>query len=170
MKYVIIGGSAAGISCAEAIRSIDKTGKITVISDEKLPLYSRCLISYYLSGEVPEKDLNFKPEDFFRKFNIKALLGVRAEKILEKEKKVVLSNGEAIKFDKLLIATGGSSKMPGIKGVEKNGVFLMRTFDDVTAIKSSLKDVETAAVLGGGLIGMRAAYALKRSGKNVKVI
>ena len=170
MKYVIIGGSAAGLNCAETIRSKDKTGDITVISDEELPLYSRCLISYYLSGEVEEKDLNFKPKDFFEKHNIKSMTGIRAEKIHEKEKKVMLDSGEEIDYDRLLIATGGSSKMPPIKGADKKGVFMMRTFDDIRAIESELKKTKTAAVLGGGLIGMRAAYALKSAGKNVVVV
>ena len=170
MKYVIIGGSAAGISGAEAIRSIDKKGEITVISDENFPLYSRCLITYYLAGTIDEKQIKFKSDDFFKRNNIKSLLGVKAEKIMHNEKKIALNNGSFLTYDKLLIATGGSPKKLGIKGEDKNGVFGIRTIDDIKSMDKFLNKVNTAVVLGGGLIGMRTAYALRARGKKVIVI
>ena len=63
-KYLIIGNSAAGISAAEAIREKDPSGKITIISDENYPAYSRCMISYYLSGEITEDKLKLRDDDF----------------------------------------------------------------------------------------------------------
>jgi NAD(P)H-nitrite reductase large subunit len=170
MKYVIIGGSAAGISGAEAIRSIDNKGEITVISDENFPLYSRCLITYYLAQTINEKEIKFKPDDFFKRNNIKSLLGVKAEKIMHNEKKIALNNGSFLTYDKLLIATGGSPKKLGIKGEDKNGVFGIRTIDDIKSMDNFLNKVNTAVVLGGGLIGMRTAYALRARGKKVIVI
>jgi NAD(P)H-nitrite reductase large subunit len=170
MKYVIIGGSAAGISGAETIRSIDKKGEITVISDENFPLYSRCLITYYLAQTINEKEIKFKSDDFFKRNNIKSLLGVKAEKIMHNEKKIALNNGSFLTYDKLLIATGGSPKKLGIKGEDKNGVFGIRTIDDIKSMDKFLNKVNTAVVLGGGLIGMRTAYALRARGKKVIVI
>ena len=170
MKYVIIGGSAAGISGAETIRSIDKKGEITVISDENFPLYSRCLITYYLAQTINEKEIKFKPDDFFKRNNIKSLLGVKAEKIMHNEKKIALNNGSFLTYDKLLIATGGCPKKLGIKGEDKNGVFGIRTIDDIKSMDNFLNKVNTAVVLGGGLIGMRTAYALRARGKKVIVI
>lgn len=169
MKYIIIGGSAAGISCAEAIRNVDKEGEIVLISDEMYPLYSRCLITYSLAKTIEEDKIKFKPDNFFEENKITALLGVKAEKIVTAEKQVLFEDGKAVSYDKLLIATGGSPKETGIKG-EGIRVFGMRTIDDIKSIEEMLDSVTTAAILGGGLIGMRTAYALRARNKNVKVI
>ena len=67
MKYVIIGGSAAGVNAADAIRKCDKESSITLISDETLPLYSRCLLTYLIAGTINETKLCFKDKDFYKK-------------------------------------------------------------------------------------------------------
>lgn len=171
MKYCIIGGSAAGLSACEAIRKIDKKGDITLITDEKFPLYSRCLLSYLLVGSIGEEKLKFKDEDFFTKNKINALLGVRVEKIDSRNKEVTLSTNKKVAFDRLLIATGARAKNIGIPGEDKKGVFTLRTIEDARSILSRLaKDVRKVAILGGGLIGMRGAYAMAYRGLEVKVI
>jgi len=167
MQYAIIGSSAAGISAIEAIRSKDKKAKITVISDEKRPLYSRCLISYLLAGTIDETKIWYRPDSFFKDNDIDAILGVKAENIDKKE--VILEDKNKVKFDKLLIATGSSAKLENIPGVDKKGVFPLRTIDHTKDIESMLGKVKSAVVLGGGLIGLRAAYALKNRGKDVSV-
>src|SRR3989338_1050671 len=178
MQYVIIGSSAAGISAIEAIRTKDKTSKIAVISDEKNPLYSRCLISYLLAGTIDEKKIWFRKDSFFKNNKVEALLGVKAEEIDIKKKEVTFCRGQAclsptdkgkVKFDRLLIATGASPKLEDIPGIDKKGVFPLRTIDHTIEIQSMLDKVKSAAVLGGGLIGLRAAYALKNRGKDVSV-
>ncbi len=170
MEYVIIGGSAAGISAAEAIRGKDKKGNITLISQEEVPLYSRCLLPYYLAGSINEEKLRFKPTTFFKDNKIEAILGVKAEKVLSDKKKIILSNKKEIPYDKLLIATGSSSQMLDIPGADKKGVFGLRTIKDANEIKDLLKSVKTALILGGGLIGTRSVYALKPHGVKIKVI
>ena len=170
MRYVIIGGSAAGISAVEAIRSIDQKGEITVISDEKYPLYSRCLITYYLAKSIDEKKLKFRKEDFFQVNRVNAILGVKVEKVMPEQKKVKLSDGRELTYDKLLIATGSSPKKLGIAGEDREGVFGIRRIDDIKGIEKIIGRVKTVVVLGGGLIGMRDAYALNALGKKVKVI
>ena len=167
MQIVIIGSSAAGISAIESIRSKDKKSKIVVISDEKNPLYSRCLISYLLAGTIDGKKIRYRQDDFFKKNKAEAILGVKAKKIDKKE--VVLEDGKKIKFDKLLIATGGSPKMENIPGVDKKGVYPLRTIEHIAQIQSMLGKVKSVAILGGGLIGLRAAYALNNCGKAVSV-
>ncbi len=170
MHYVIIGGSAAGISCIEGIREIDKKSGITLISDEEFPLYSRCLLSYLLAGVIKEGNLLFKEKGFFEKNKVDALLGVRAQQIDLKNKCVKTSDKKKIEFDRLLIATGARSKMLEIPGIDKKGVFALRTVKDSSGIGAMLKKTRTAAVLGGGLIGLRAAYALNKQGIIVKVV
>jgi len=171
MQYCIIGGSAAGISACEIIRDLDKKGDITLIADEDFPLYSRCLLSYLLAGSLGEEKLKFKDDDFFKEYKINAMLGVRAEKIDTKKKELELSNKKKIAFDKLLIATGARPKKIGISGENKKGVFALRTIEDARGILArSNKGVKRVAILGGGLIGMRDAYALGHKGFAVKVI
>lgn len=169
MQYAIIGCSAAGISAIEAIRSKDKKAKIAVISDEARPLYSRCLISYLLAGSIDENKIWYRPDNFFKSNNVDAVLGVRASKIDVDKKEIILQDKNKIKFDKLLIAAGASAKLENIPGVDKKGVFPLRTIDHTTEIQKILSRVEKVAVLGGGLIGLRAAYALKNRGKAVSV-
>ena len=169
MQYVIIGSSAAGISAIEAIRTKDKTSKIVVVSDEKKPLYSRCLISYLLAGTIDEKKIWYRKDNFFKDNKVEALLGIKAEEINVKKKEISLSNKEKIKFDKLLIATGASPKLEDIPGIDKKGVFPLRTIEHAIEIQAMLDKVKSAAILGGGLIGLRAAYALKNRGKETSV-
>ncbi|HBG54851.1 MAG TPA: NAD(P)/FAD-dependent oxidoreductase, partial [Ruminococcaceae bacterium] len=71
MKYVIIGNSAAAVGCVEGIRSVDRTGTVTVISDEPYPVYSRPLISYLLCGKTDEEHMKYRPDDFYRKNGVK---------------------------------------------------------------------------------------------------
>ncbi|MFH0948162.1 MAG: FAD-dependent oxidoreductase [Elusimicrobiota bacterium] len=170
MNYVIIGASAAGISCVEAIRSIDAEGKITVISDENYPIYSRCLLSYYLAGMIPEEKLKYREDDFYKKYNVHAIIGKTVKSVLPSEKKVKLSDESVLPFDKLLIATGSRSKMENILGVDKEGVFGLRNIEDARGIEKRLKKSKTAVMLGGGLIGLRAAYSLHKTGLNVTVV
>jgi len=170
MQYCVIGGSAAGISACESIRANDKKGDITLITDEKFALYSRCLLSYLLAGSIGEDRLKFKEDKFFKKHKINTLLGVTAEKIDVKKKEINLSNKKTLSYDKLLIATGARPKKTEIPGEGKKGVFALRTIEDARGILACLSDVKRVAILGGGLIGMRDAYALGHKGFEVKVI
>jgi nitrite reductase (NADH) large subunit len=173
-KILIIGNSAAGVSCAETIRKNDKTAKITIVSKEKYPCYSRCLISYYLAGDIPEAKLIYRSDDFFKANNIELALGQEIERVDTKKKRVAglddAENKVQFDYDFLVLANGASAKMPDLKGIGKRGVFAFRTVDDAKSIMELVQVSDTACVLGGGLIGLKAAYALKKRGLDVKVI
>ena len=170
MKYVIIGGSAAGVAAAETLRRNDKESSITLVSDEALPLYSRCLLTYLIAGSIDEKKLIFKNEGFYKDNDIKTYLGKKAVSIDAKNKNVSLENGTKIPYDRLLIATGAAPKLMDIPGVDKKGVFTLRKIEDARAITKSLDKVKNIAILGGGLIGLRDAYAFRKRGMEVAVI
>ena len=170
MKYVIIGGSAAGITCAETLRKHDQTSEITLISDESFALYSRCLLTYLIAGALNESGLNFKEKSFFKDNSIKTCLGKKATSIDAKERNVSLEDGANIAYDKLLLATGASPKWVDTPGVDKQGVFTVRKIDDARAIIDMLERVKEVAVLGGGLIGLRDAYAVNLRKKQVIVV
>jgi NAD(P)H-nitrite reductase large subunit len=169
-QFVIIGNSAAGIAAVEAIRQKDKTSKVMVISDEDYSSYCRCLISYYLAGEVKEDKVLYKPETFYKENNIELLLNKKVLRVDPKKNRITFEDKNQLNYDCLLIATGASPKFPEIQGIKKRGVFGFRTIKDAKDIEGLLPVTKTASVLGGGLIGLKAAYALKKRNIEVKVI
>jgi len=170
MRVVIIGNHAAGLSAAETLRRRDESCEIRVISDEDVPPYSRCLIPYLVSGEKSVSDILYKSPDFYEENGIDAMLARRVVAVVPQHKEVLLGGGEKVGYDALIIANGGTPSMPRIAGVENDGVFAFRTLEDAENIVSYCDRVETAIVLGGGLVGLKAAIALNRRGKNVKVV
>ncbi|MDD5449966.1 MAG: FAD-dependent oxidoreductase [Candidatus Omnitrophica bacterium] len=170
MDYLIIGSSAAGVSAVEAIRKIDTEAAITVMTEDQVPLYSRLLLSYFLAGVVNEGNIYFKARDFFEKNNIKVMAGTRADVISVKEKVVTTREGHSVGFNKLLIATGARSRQGRIPGFERHDIFTFDTLKDVKAIEAKLKKTRSAVVIGSGLIGLRATYALNARGIIVKLV
>ena len=170
MRYVIIGGSAAGISAVEAIRSVDRTSPIELFSNEGTPFYSRVLLSYYIAGAISKEELHFRPLEFFTENKVTAHLGQRVQSVLPDSKLIRTEDGKEYPFDKLLIATGSSPKILDIPGKDKKGVIVMRTIEHAQQIIDRLEGIKTACVLGGGLIGLRTGYALSLRGVRVKII
>lgn len=169
-QFVIIGNSAAGVAAAEAIRAKDKESKIIMISDEDYPAYCRCLISYYLAGEVKEDKILYRPRDFYNSNNIEFLLNKKVSRIEPKKNRVICEDKTITSYDSLLIATGSSPKFPETAGFRKKGVFGFRTIKDAKEIEGLAATTKSACVLGGGLIGLKAAAALRKRGIDVKVI
>ncbi len=169
MQYLIVGNSAAGLNGAEAIRCRDPAGSITIVSDEDYPAYSRCLIPYLMEGKISGEDLLYRPPDYYETNRFEALLGKRVEAVELDSHTVRLNDGQERSYDKLLIATGGSPKLPDIPGMDKQGVFGFRTTKDMEQIIRAAKAAEGALVLGGGCIGLMAACALHAMGLKVTV-
>lgn len=169
-QFIIIGNSAAGIAAVEAIRKRDNESKITVISDENHSSYCRCMISYYLAGEVKEDKIIYRPDDFYRQNNVELILGKKVARADPKKNRLTCDDKSQLGYDGLLIATGACAKFPEIKGIKKSGVFGFRTIKDAQEISGLLPVTKTACVLGGGLIGLKAAYALKKRNIDVKVV
>ncbi len=168
--YAIIGNSAAGLAAIESIRRVDQSSKIINISDQPQRPYSRCLLSYYLAGQYDRDILYVRPEDYYKKYDTESLLNTAVTGADIKNRTLEVSGKKKISFDKLLIATGASAKSVNIKGADKKGVFVLRTLKDADGILEMLPNVKKACILGGGLIGLRAAYALKRRGVDVHTI
>lgn len=171
-KYLVIGNSAGGVGAMEAIREIDKHGSLAVISDEEHHVYGRPLISYYLADEIDYDKIFYRPLDFYEKKGIDAILGRKVLKIDSDQRSVALDDGSDIGFEKLLLATGGEPFVPPIEGLEDHEFFNFITLNDSVKIRERLarKNIETAVVLGGGLIGLKAAEALTQRDIHVKVV
>jgi nitrite reductase (NADH) large subunit len=170
MRYVIIGGSAAGVSAIEAIRSLDATSSIELFSDEETPLYSRVLLTYYIAGALSKEGLHFRPLEFFKENNVTPHLGERVRTVSPDSKSIQTEDGKDYSFDKLLIATGSSPKALDIPGVDKVGVYGMRRLDHAEKIIERSEKTDVVCILGGGLIGLRDGYALAARGLKVKMI
>lgn len=170
MSYVIIGNSTAAVGAAEGIRRLDRTTPIVMISDEPYHTYSRPLISYYLGGKVAQDKIFYRDVDFYEKNSIRAMLGVKADAIDIKGKKVMLHNGAEVPFDKLLIATGAKPFIPQMEGLGKENIFNFIRLDDVKAIKKAAVKGSKAIVVGASFSGLKAVEALVHRGIDVTVI
>lgn len=171
MKYVIIGNSAAAIGCIEGIRKTDAFGKITVISSEKYHTYSRPLISYLLCGKTDEEKMKYRANDFYEKNQCTCIFDAVVTSVNKAEKTVSLSNGEAIAYDKLLVATGSSPFIPPMKGLEDvNNKFTFMSLDDAYALEKSLTDESKVLIVGAGLIGLKCAEGIYGRCKSITVV
>ena len=171
MNYVIIGNSAAAVGTIEGIRQIDKTGKITVISDEKYHTYSRPLISYWLMGKVTDKNIYYRSADFYEKNGVETMFDTRVTKIDPAAKNVVLADGSTVPYDKLMVATGSKPFVPPMNGMEKiASCHTFMSYDSVKAIKAEVKPGMKVLIIGAGLIGLKAAEALNEYKADITVV
>lgn len=160
MNYVIIGNSAAAVGTIAGIREFDSTGNITVISDEKYHTYSRPLISYWLQGKVNDKNIMYRPADYYEQNGVTPVLGKKVTKIDTANKAVVLDDGLSVQYDKLMVATGSKPFVPPMNGLDKVHYHTFMSYDSVKAIRSEIKSGMRVLIIGAGLIGLKAAEAL----------
>ena len=169
-KYVIIGNGIAGINGAEAIRSMDSEGSITMIASETFPPYSRPMISLLLQGAASPDDLPIRGDGFYEDLRIDSIIGESVTEIDLEQRKVVTNKGAAVPFDRLLIASGANPREIDAAGTDLDNISFMRTESDVRRMLEVLPDVEHALVLGGGLVGFKAAYGLLNRGIGVTML
>jgi len=169
-RYLIVGDGVAGARAAVKIKEADSTGEVRIFTDEAFPFYYRVRFPEMIAGEVNAKDIIIHSTDFYRNKGISLHL---EEKVIEgntDKKEVVSEKGEKYPYDLLLVATGGSAFVPPIKGVEKSGVFTLRSMQDAIRFKEFMGNVKQAILVGGGLVGLETGGALLRKGINVAVI
>ena len=169
MKIVIIGNSAAGLSALEAIKKIDVTSELTVVTRETTRPYSRVLLPYYLRGKVPYEHLFIRDEDYFSSQEVACVTDTVLS--IDAEQKVVhLAGGNQLPYDKLLIATGSSPIKPPITGLTGSGIFSLWTLDDVRKLQKLFRSGKRVAVLGSGFVSLQGACAALSRGLSVTVI
>ncbi len=160
-KYVIIGNGVAAAGCIEGIRSADETGEITVISEEKHPVYCRPLISYYLEGKTDLSRMMYRGEDYYEKMGCHVIYGHRAVHISGDKKEVVLDDGTAIPYTKLRIAAGSSPFVPPFEGLDTvKSKFSFMTLDDALALEREIDQLSRVLIVGAGLIGLKCAEGI----------
>lgn len=170
MSYVIIGNSVAAVGAIEAIRKVNKKTPVVVISDEPYSVYSRPLISEYLTGQVEEEMMGYRDEDFYERNRVTTRFNIKAVSIDIRNRRVKIENGEEIEYQKLLLATGGVPFVTPIKGRDKEGVFTFTKLDDAKRLKARVESFGHVVVIGAGLIGLKAAESLRHRGVPVTVV
>ncbi len=169
-RFIIIGNGAAGTTACEEIRLRNKKCTIEIISAENVIGYNRPMLTKGILSDVDPINFYIKPEEWYRENNIILTLNMRVTEIRKESKEIVLDNGETKSYDKLILATGAESFIPPIKGADQEGVFAIRDMAGVKKIQMFLKQVKKAVVIGGGVLGLEAAWELKKAGLDVTVI
>ena len=168
--YLIIGNGIAGLSACEEIRKEDADAKIMIVSAEKPSTYWRTRLSDLISKDFNNDDLYVKKEPWYSEKHIAERLQTRVDKIDTDRNVAKLEDGEEIEYGKCLLATGASPFIPPITNIDSKGVFAIRTVDDLWAFKDYVADKEKVLVIGGGILGLEAAYSAMLLGKKVQVI
>ena len=169
-RHVIIGNGIAGINAAETIRRIEPEADIYIIAGETFPPYSRPMISLVLEGRLDHDRLAIRGPDFYKKNRINVSLGEKVESIDLEGRKVFTDLGQAVDFDRLLIASGADPRRIKVPGEDLENVSFFRTQDHAQKVLKSLPDVKRALVLGGGLVAFKSAYGLMKRGIKVTML
>ena len=170
-RIVIVGGGAAGFAAAEMLRRQDYRGSIVMLSQEATAPVDRPNLSKdYLAGSAPEDWLPLRPDDFYREANIDLRLGVEVTQIDTVARKVLVAGGEAVSYDRLLLATGAEPVKLPIPGADQPHVHLLRSLNDCRAIIASAKNARRAVVIGASFIGLEVAAALRSRDIEVHVV
>jgi nitrite reductase (NADH) large subunit len=166
-----MGNGMVGYKFCEKLMGYPRANdfEVTVFGEEPWPAYDRVHLSAYFSGSSAE-DLMMAPREWYSKHHIDLRTNELIVKIDRDQKKVISHTGNEVFYDKLILATGSGAFVPPVLGVEKKGVFVYRTLEDLDAIIGYGKKVESAAVMGGGLLGLEAAKAVLDMGLKAHVI
>ena len=174
MRVIIVGGGAAGASCAARLRRLNEDAEIIIIERTNEVSIANCGLPYYVSGVINEREkiLVSTPEKFKSWFNIDVLLNTEALSINRDSKTVSLSNGEELNYDKLVLAQGASPIVPPFEGMNKDKTFIVRNLNDADKIKNYVQqnNSKKVVVVGGGFIGIEMAENLIEMGLETTLV
>lgn len=169
--FVILGGGAAGYMAAQTLREDGFTGRILLISDDGHLPYDRPNLSKdYLAGNLGADALPLRSEEFFREHEIEIELNRKVARVEAANKIIRFSDGASLRYDALLVATGGEPRTLPVPGADLGNVFTLRSRDDAERIIASLGTARRAAVIGASFIGMETASSLAARGLSVTVV
>lgn len=171
-KIIIIGSGAAGVSAAEAARKMDQTAEITIYStDPDLPFYRLRVAEVLRDPEMAEK-LYLHPADWYEEREIRLVADTSVTEVDPEGKTVKLADGQEINWDRLIITTGSKSFVLPLKGFERENCFTLWSLQDAKTISRAIakKGLKSGAIIGGGLLGLEAAWQLHQAGIKVKIL
>ena len=168
-RILIIGTGAAGYSAAKAARLQDLEAEIIMFGKENHLPYYRLRLCEYIGKSVNYDELRISNEEWYEKNRIRVELSSAVTAIDAKARKII-ANGKEHSYDSLVLATGSTPIMPPFKGKDLSGVHTIWTVDGIAAINKSLLNAKKAIVIGGGLLGLEAAYRISEMGIAVSLI
>lgn len=169
-NIVVVGSGIAALSACEEIRKRNPVCGIEIISNESVFCYNRPMLTKGILSEFDALNFFTKQLDWYEENNIKLTLDTTVEAIDTSAKKLRLSGGQQRQYDKLILATGAECNIPPIKGSDSSNVFVVRKLADANAIRERIDQVTDIAVIGGGVLGLEAAWEFRRAGKNVTIL
>lgn len=169
-RYVIVGNGIAAVTAAEEIRRWDGEGHITALSLEGCPAYIRPLLTKKPINEIELNSVILHPDEWYKENGIELELDGEVVDICPRSREISLASGRKLKYTKCIYAAGASPFMPPIEGIDRDNVTGLRTLKDVGVIKELAKKAKSAVVIGGGVLGLEAAWSLRSMGLDVTVI
>jgi NADPH-dependent 2,4-dienoyl-CoA reductase/sulfur reductase-like enzyme/nitrite reductase/ring-hydroxylating ferredoxin subunit len=170
-SFLIVGAGAAGNAAAETLRREGFSGRVVLITGEKVGPYDRTMLSKdYLAGEAPAKWLPLRGEKFYNRLQIELRTGARVTSLDPRSRTLTLEDGATLQGDRILLATGGFALRPGIPGIELPGCFTLRSLADADALIAALGQIAKVVLLGGSFIALEAASSLRHRGLEVHVV
>ncbi|MBI1980950.1 MAG: FAD-dependent oxidoreductase, partial [Methylocystis sp.] len=164
-KLVVVGAGMAAARFVEELTSrTPNRYDILVIGEEPRLAYNRVLLSSVLAGDLSVDDIELKPRRWWQAAGVAALSGVKVTQIDPAARRILLDNGDSLDFSKAVLATGSHAIRLPIEGADLPGVHTFRDVKDVEALAGLEGKGARALVIGGGLLGLEAAYGLARRG------
>ncbi len=168
-KIVVIGNGMVGHHYVEQLLAANLDAEITVLGAESRPAYDRVHLSEFFAGKKPE-DLALTTREYYAEQGVKAHFGDEVTGIRREDKVVVTRSGREFPWDKLVLATGSYPFVPPIPGSERKGCLTYRTIDDLGEIRAEAQSSKVGVVVGGGLLGLECANALRNLGLETHVV
>lgn len=168
--YAIIGNGAAGISAAQAIRERDKTGSIYMISNEEYPAYNRPMLTKSLVAGLDAAQIAVQEPSWYEDNHVFQMLGKNVVSIDTQKKEIHTVDGAKFKYTKLIYALGSECFIPPIAGADQPEVIAIRRLADTQKVAELLPQTKEAVVIGGGVLGLEAAWELKKAHCRVTVL
>ncbi len=170
-RTIIIGAGQAGLQVAVELRQAGYAGAITLIGAEASQPYHRPPLSKaYLTGEKSLDALQMRGQAFYREQAITLMVGLAATGIDRTARQVVLADGSTLPYDHLVLATGAAARPLSCPGHDLDGVMVLRSLEDATALKARLATARHLVVVGGGFIGLEAAASARKLGVAVSLL
>lgn len=168
--YAILGNGAAGFNAAKAIRERDKTGGVYIISNEEYPSYNRPMLTKSLVAGLDADQIAIQDASWYEENNVVQILGRQVTSIDTEEKEILTEDGAKFKYTKLIYALGSECFIPPITGADKSEVVAIRKLSDTQKVTELLEKTKEAVVIGGGVLGLEAAWELKKAHCKVTVL
>jgi len=170
LRIIIVGNGLAGIISAKTLYELDKKVEIDIFAEEKYHYYPRPNLIEFLAGNIPFERMFAFPQEWYGEQSINIHLEKPVTRIFPDSQEIEVEGGKREKYESLLLANGSFSFIPPFKGTNKKGIFALRTLDDAFGLLEYLKNHQKVVVIGGGLLGLETARAMKSRGARVDVV